>query len=204
MENKIYYVVNGKEITENDVMNLIQQLGQDGFRFSSEDGKKQLAMELLNQELFLLDAKENKLDENEDFVKELEFAKEQLLKQYAMKKILDSASISEEEVKNFYEENKANFKDVYSFKAHHILVAEEEKANEIKSIIDKGEDFSELAKGDSTCPSSQRGGDLGQFQSGQMVPEFEAKLMELEEGQVSEPVKTQFGYHVIRLDQRKL
>ncbi|MCT1795575.1 peptidylprolyl isomerase [Helcococcus kunzii] len=204
MEDKIYYVVNGKEITEKDVNEFIKQLGQDGMRFNSEVGKKQLAQELLNQELLLLSAKEDKLDETEEFNKELEFVKEQILKQLAMKKLISEVKVSDEEVKDFYENNKEQFKEVYSFKAHHILTDDEEKAKELKSKIDAGENFEDLAKDNSTCPSSQRGGDLGEFQSGQMVPEFENALMEMENGEISNPVKSQFGYHIIRLDDKKL
>lgn len=204
MENKVYYVVNGKEINEKEVNEFMQQLGQDGMRFNSEEGKKQLAQELLNQELFLLDAKENKLDETEEFKKELEFVKEQILKQFAMRNTMSGATVSDEDVKEFYEGNKDQFKDVYSFSAHHILVDEEEKAKEIKSKIDSGETFEDLAKNQSSCPSSQRGGDLGEFQSGQMVPEFENALIEMENGDISEPVKSQFGYHIIRLDKKEL
>ncbi|MGY3755379.1 peptidylprolyl isomerase [Helcococcus kunzii] len=204
MEDKIYYVVNGKEITEKDVNEFIKQLGQDGMRFNSEVGKKQLAQELLNQELLLLSAKEDKLDETKEFNKELEFVKEQILKQLAMKKLISEVKVSDEEVKDFYENNKEQFKEVYSFKAHHILTDDEEKAKELKSKIDAGENFEDLAKDNSTCPSSQRGGDLGEFQSGQMVPEFENALMEMENGEISNPVKSQFGYHIIRLDDKKL
>lgn len=204
MDNKIYYVVNGKEINEQEVNEFMQQLGQDGLRFNSEMGKKQLAQELLNQELLLLSAKEDKLEETDEFKKELEFVKEQILKQLAMKKLLENVKVSDEKVKEYYENNKEQFKDVYTYKAHHILTSDEEKAKELKSKIDAGENFEDLAKNNSSCPSSQRGGDLGEFQTGQMVPEFENALVEMENGEISNPVKSQFGYHIIRLDDKKL
>lgn len=204
MENKIYYTVNGKDITEKDVNDFILRLGQDGIRFNSEEGKKQVAEELLNQEMLLLDAKEKKLDQEKEYIEQIELAKDQLLKQIAMQKLLNDVEISDEEVKKFYDDNSDQFKDVYKFKAFHILVDEEEKAKELKERIDNGEDFEELAKSDSKCPSSQKGGDLGEFQSGQMVPEFENALIEMEIGDISEPVKTQFGYHLIRLDNKEI
>lgn len=204
MKNKVYYVVNGKEITEDQVNEFIRNLGEDGLRFNNEEGRKNLANELLNQELFLLDAKENNLDENEDFKNEIEFAKEQILKQFAVKTLLDSAIVTDEDVKQFYEKNSDQFKDVYKFKAYHILVDNEEKAREIKEKINSGLNFEEAAKGNSLCPSAQRGGDLGEFQSGQMVPVFEQALIEMNIGDISSPVKSDFGYHIIRLDEKEI
>ena len=204
MENKVYYRVNGKEITEQDVEMFLNQLGQDGMRFNSEEGRKQLAGELLNQELLLMDAKENNLEDDEDYKKEVEFAKEQILKQFAMKKVLDQAEVTDEEAKKFYEDNPSHFTDVYQFHASHILTEDEDKAKEIKKLLDEGKEFEELAKEHSTCPSKERGGDLGHFQSGQMVPEFEAALIDMKEGEVSEPVETQFGYHIIKLGHKDL
>lgn len=204
MSNKVYYKVNGREITEQDVTKFIANLGQDGFRFNSPEGKKQVAEELLNQELLLLDALDNGLDKEEDYKTEVEFVKDQILKQFAMKKILSSAEVTDEEAKEFYEKNPSHFSEVYEFHAYHILVKDEKEAKKIKEKIDNGADFEELAKEDSTCPSKEKGGDLGHFQSGQMVPEFEKALLKLKDGEVSEPVKTQFGYHIIRLDHKHL
>lgn len=87
--------------------------------------------------------------------------------------------------------------------ASHILVSTEDKALDLKQQIADGADFAELAKQHSSCPSGQSGGSLGQFQQGQMVPEFDAVIFsDLPLGEVSEPVKTQFGYHLIEVQQR--
>lgn len=87
--------------------------------------------------------------------------------------------------------------------ASHILVSTEDKALDLKQQIADGADFAELAKQHSSCPSGQSGGSLGQFQQGQMVPEFDAVIFSnLPLGEVSEPVKTQFGYHLIEVQQR--
>lgn len=204
MEKKVYYKINGKEITSNEVNDFIKQLGQEGARFNSEEGREQLASELLNQELLLLDAKENGLDKSDEYLKEVEFAKEQILKQFAMKSVLNSVEISDDEAKEFYESNPDYFKEVYNFKASHILVESEEEAAKVKERIESGELFEDLAKEVSTCPSNERGGDLGHFQSGQMVPEFENALLTLKDGEVSGPVKTQFGYHIIKADHKHL
>lgn len=83
-------------------------------------------------------------------------------------------------------------------RASHILVEKQSQALKVLEELKAGGDFRELARKYSTCPSGKRGGDLGQFGRGQMVREFEQAAFALKPGEVSEPVKTQFGYHVIK------
>jgi len=87
--------------------------------------------------------------------------------------------------------------------AAHILVGKEDQAKDLLSKINGGESFSELAKKNSDCPSGKRGGDLGWFQRGQMVKEFETAAFEGQKGQVVGPVKTQFGYHLVKIIDKK-
>ena len=82
-------------------------------------------------------------------------------------------------------------------RASHILVNDEETAKKLKQEIENGAEFAEIAKQHSICPSKENGGDLGEFGKGVMVKEFEDAAFSLEVGQVSDPVKTQFGYHLI-------
>lgn len=87
--------------------------------------------------------------------------------------------------------------------ASHILVDTEAQANDLKARCAAGEDFADLAKEHSGCPSGKQGGSLGQFAQGQMVPEFDAVIFsDLPLGEVSDPVQTQFGYHLIKVEQR--
>lgn len=88
---------------------------------------------------------------------------------------------------------------VNQVRAAHILVLDEKKANELKTKIDQGADFAELAKKWSHCPSKKKGGDLGWFKKGQMVPEFEKAAFAAKEGDVVGPVKTEFGWHIIKV-----
>lgn len=83
-------------------------------------------------------------------------------------------------------------------RASHILVKQDYEAQDILKKLDEGKSFEELAKSFSMCPSSEQGGDLGAFSRGQMVHEFENAAFELEVGEISAPVKTQFGYHLIK------
>lgn len=87
-------------------------------------------------------------------------------------------------------------------RARHILVDSEDKANELLTQIESGDDFAQLAKEHSSCPSGKRGGDLGEFGPGQMVPEFDRVVFSEEVGKVHGPVQTQFGYHLIEVTKR--
>lgn len=88
-------------------------------------------------------------------------------------------------------------------KASHILVHTEDEAKTIKTMLDEGEDFALLARQYSTCPSKAVGGDLGYFKRGQMVKEFENAAFSLPVGQISDPVQTQFGWHLIKVTDRR-
>ena len=87
-------------------------------------------------------------------------------------------------------------------KARHILVSTKEACEDLKTRIENGEDFAAVAKANSTCPSGQRGGDLGEFGPGQMVEEFDTVVFSAEIGKVVGPVQTQFGYHLIEVTER--
>jgi peptidyl-prolyl cis-trans isomerase C len=86
----------------------------------------------------------------------------------------------------------------------HILVSKLDEADHIMGELKKGKDFSELARKFSSCPSSKNGGDLGLFSQGQMVKEFEEAAFALEVGQISKPVRTQFGFHIIKVLEKRL
>jgi foldase protein PrsA len=108
--------------------------------------------------------------------------------------------VTDEKLKAYYEENKATFTDV---KARHILVEEEATAKEVKQKLSEGTDFAKLAEEYSQDPgSAANGGDLGQIQPGQMVPEFEEAAFSLKKGEVSEPVQSQYGFHIIEVTER--
>ena len=203
-EKKVLAVVEGREITQEDLELVIQSLNpQQANQFQSDEGKERLLQELVNQELIYLDAVEKGLESNLDYQRSLKKMKENFLKQYAMNAMFQQAEVSDEEIQAFYEENPDQFQQPEQTKASHILVDEEEEAKKIKDELDNGASFEEKAKEASGCPSSQKGGDLGYFSKGKMVPEFEAVATELNPGEISEPVKTQFGYHIIKVEDRK-
>ncbi|MGN1032828.1 MAG: peptidylprolyl isomerase [Intestinibacter sp.] len=202
MEKKILAKVGDKEISNLDIDSAIQ--GIDPYQaqqFQTEEGRKYVLEDLINQELFYMYAKDNKIDEEEDFRKEMAEIEKNILKQYVINQILNSVQITEEEKHEFYEANKVSFSNSESVNAKHILVDTEEEANEILTKIKAGDvTFEDAAKAHSTCPSKERGGDLGNFGRGQMVPEFEEAAFDMNVGDISDPVKTQFGYHLIKLE----
>ncbi len=116
---------------------------------------------------------------------------------------ITAATVTEEAVKAAYDAQFAEFEGEDEFNASHILVETEDEAKEIKTQLDDGADFAELAKEKSTGPSGPNGGALGWFGKGQMVPEFENAVVALEKGQVSDPVQTQFGWHVLTLNDKR-
>ena len=204
MEKKILAKVGQKEITNLDVQGAIQ--GLDPFQaqqFQTEEGQKYVLDDLINQELLYMYAKDNKIDQDEEFRNEMKRVEENVLKQYVINKILTSVKLTEEEKKAFFEAQKQSFSKPETASAKHILVDSEEKANDILGKINAGEvSFEDAAKEHSTCPSKDAGGDLGTFGRGQMVTEFETAVFNMNNGEVSGPVKTQFGYHLIKLENK--
>ncbi len=121
----------------------------------------------------------------------------------AMRRLSETA-VTEDSLQAAYDELYAAAEPGREFRAAHILVETEERAGELRREIEGGADFSAMAREHSTGPSGPNGGDLGWFGIGMMVPEFEAAVMELEPGQVSQPVQTQFGWHLVRLEETRL
>ncbi|AIF42698.1 peptidylprolyl isomerase [Virgibacillus sp. SK37] len=113
------------------------------------------------------------------------------------KALADGVDISEKEMKEKYDRMKTELK------AQHILVEDEETAKEVKKKLDNGGDFAKLAKEYSTDGSAENGGDLGWFSTGQMVPKFEDAVYSMEKGEISDPVKTEHGYHIIKLNDKR-
>jgi peptidyl-prolyl cis-trans isomerase C len=203
MDKKVLATVNGREITEADLNVALTRLPRDRKQyFMSEEGKKQMLQQLITWELMYDFALENNLDKKEEYQTQLEEAKKGILSQMVINDVLSKVSVDEKEIEEYYNANKDKFSEGEQVSARHILVDSEEKANEIVDAINKGLSFGEAAKTYSTCPSKDQGGSLGHFGRGMMVPEFEDAAFALEQGVLSKPVKTQFGYHVIIVDHK--
>jgi len=199
MENKVLAIVDGREVKESDYNSLMQNLGKNASFFQGDDGRKKLVDELIMHELIYSDALENDIEKDEEFINVFYNMKKSLLQQYGLSKLMSNITITDEEIAEYYEKNKSTYKTQEMVRASHILVDSEEKANEILEDITDGLKFEDAAAKYSSCPSKTSGGDLGQFSKGQMVPEFEKAAFSMRKGEISNPVKTQFGYHIIKL-----
>ncbi len=196
--------VNGQPITTEDVDQFLAALGARGQGYNNPQGRAMVLEQLIHQKLFLCEAMRNLYEAEPAFKAQLKKMKESLLTNYAMEKALSNIRVTEEEIKTFYEQNPEQFNAGETVSASHILVDSEEKASEILAEIRAGKiSFADAAKTHSSCPSSTEGGSLGEFGHGQMVPEFDAACFSMEVGEISEPIKTQFGYHLILLNDKK-
>jgi len=204
MKENVLAKVGNREILKEEMEMMIKSLGPErAAQFNNDKGREYVLNELINQELFYLYAMESGMDGEEAFKAQLETVRVNVLKQYAVNKTIASIVVEENEAEDFYEKNKANFQNPESVHTKHILVDEEAKAKEIKLEIEGGLSFEEAAKKYSKCPSKENGGDLGMFGRGKMVPEFEDAAFAMEVGDISGPVKTQFGYHLIKVEEKQ-
>ncbi len=242
--NKILAIVNGENICQKDVDQILTRLGNQFPEEQKTAATKQILDGLITQKLLVQFIKDKKLEPSKaDIDAELNKVREDIksnpgLAGQTLEQVLEShgssiddlkkditisqalekylsKDVDDQKIKAYYEQNKDAYDDA-EVKACHILVdtrkmkteAElaqaKEKINKAKAEVDAGKDFAEVAKNYSDCPSKEKGGDLGFFKrKGQMVEPFAAAAFALKVGQVSEPVKTQFGYHIIKVTEIK-
>lgn len=204
MSEKILAVAAGHEITEKELNDLIKNYPpEQQIYMSSPQAKQQVLEQIIAFHLFHKMAVEEKITESKEYEEMIEKMKVELASHMAATSIIEGVRVEEAEEKAFYEENPDLFEAQAQVSAKHILVENEDSANVIAKEIADGLDFEEAAKKYSTCPSKEKGGDLGYFSKGQMVPEFEKAAFEGEIGKVIGPVQTQFGYHLIRVEDKK-
>jgi peptidyl-prolyl cis-trans isomerase C len=201
MLQNILAKVNGMEITQQDVEAFLERLEpQMAEQYKSPQGQKQILNEIINQRLFLYDAIDRQLDQTEIYKKEMEKARDFILTQMNMNSFLAEREVSEEEIKAHYEENPARFDTPQMAITSHILVDNKALCQDLRQkITEKEISFEDAARKYSQCPSSQNGGNLGKYAKGQMVPEYDNAAFELDIDQISQPVQTQFGFHLIKM-----
>lgn len=205
MENKnVLAKINGVEITDEIVDRTIEQFPEDKKAyFSSDMGRRQLIDQLINVELVNAYGAEIGIQEDEMYRSQMEQAEKDIRFGVTMGKIMNDVKVEEGEAKARYDQDPSAFGTGETLRASHILVDSEEKAKEIKAKLDGGElSFEDAAKEYSSCPSKENGGDLGAFGKGMMVPEFEEAAWKAPLNEVTEPVKTQFGYHLIKATEK--
>lgn len=164
------------------------------------EGRKEMLDSMIVRELVMQDALKQGLDKSPEVAAKMEDMKKRVVVEaYLKKKVEETVNISDADLQKFYDQNKEKFKTGEQVKASHILVKSEKEAQDVLAQLKGGAKFDDLAKKFSTDPAGQKGGDLGWFGKGSMIPEFEKVAFAMKEGDVSGVVKTKFGYHIIKL-----
>ncbi|ATQ70370.1 MULTISPECIES: peptidylprolyl isomerase [Methylosinus] len=199
---KVLAKVNGVEISDDDVKTALDDLGSGLPRQLEGKARENYVLDfLIDEQLVVQKAQRDKLGESPDFAKKLAYLRDKALMESLLGKIAKDA-VTEDAIKKTYDEAAKNQKPETEVHAHHILVPTEDEAKAALKRVKGGEDFGKVADEVSKDPGA-RGGDLGWFTKDRMVPEFAEAAYKLEPGQISDPVKTQFGWHVIKLDEKR-
>lgn len=203
-EDKVVATINGKPITEGDLAVAESEIGGDMGTMPAAQKRTSLLEFLIDNQLFAEAAEKEKLDQSANFETRLNYLKRRALREVYFENVI-KASVSDADARKVYDEQVKLLKPEEEVSARHILVETEAQAKALKEQLDKGADFATLAKENSKDPGSKDdGGNLGYFGHGQMVPQFEDVVFKLKKGEVSEPIKTQFGWHLIKLEDRRM
>jgi len=200
--NPVLAKVNGAEIRASDLALAEEELGPSLAQMDPATKKENVLSFLIDMKIVSKEAEDKKIAERDDFKTRLAFARNRLL----MDNLLASegkAATTDENMKKVYEDAAKQISGEQEVHARHILVETEDQAKKIEDELKKGADFAELAKKESKDPGASDGGDLGFFTKDQMVPEFSAVAFTLEPGKISDPVKTQFGWHIIKVEEKR-
>ena len=207
VDTKVYATVNGDSITSNDIAVILRD-PRINFESIPKDQQSQIMNSLIEQKLLSQSAMKSNIPNTKEYKVELEKLKQNLAFQIWMRDLSKTVKVKDADLKKYYNDNKAKYKSPLELKASHILVATQKEALDIIKSLEKSKnikvDFTALAKEKSTGPSGVNGGELGWFTKEKMVPEFSDAATKLTKGGFTkEPVKTQFGYHIIYLDDKK-
>ena len=200
-EDAVVAKVNGVDIKQSDLDFAASEVGPRLGNYGPEDRRRVLLQYVIENELMAAAGDSDKLDEGDAFQLRLKYHQRQALRDaYFDEKIRNS--VSEEEAKKVYDERLKQVKPEQEIHARHVLVATEAEAKEIAERLSKGEDFAVVAKEKSKDVNAE-GGDLGFFGRGQMVKPFEDAAFALEVGKISAPVQTPFGWHIIKIEEKR-
>ena len=195
--------VNGEEITKGDLDQTLRDLEQQFARVPAAQRRGAALAAVVDIKLLSQQATKEGIDQEEEFKSRMAFLKQRVLHQSYIDKTV-AALVTDTAVRARYDAEIANTPPENEVHARHILVKTNDEAIEIIKQLDGGADFVALAKEKSTGPSGSSGGDLGYFGPGQMVPAFEAAAFSMDVGKHSaEPVPTQFGFHVLKLEDKR-
>lgn len=195
--------VGGETITEGDLAFAAEDMAQDLAQMPPEERRAFLVRILIDMKVMSKAARDAGMDQTEIFAQRKEYLEERALRRAYFAEAI-AASVTEEAVRAEYDAFVEEFQPVDEVRASHILVETEQEANDLKAQIDGGADFATLAREHSIDPGAANGGDLGFFRKGMMVQPFEEAAFALAEaGDVSAPVQSQFGWHIIKLAEKR-
>ena len=202
VQAKVLAKVNGVEITEEDLKIAMDDLGAGIPRQLEGKARESYVLDfLVDEQLVVQKAQADKLAETPEFSKKLAYLRDKALMEILLGNVAKSAA-TEAAIKQTYEEAAKNQKPDTEYHAHHILVATEDDAKKALTRVKGGEDFGKVADEVSKDPGS-KGGDLGWFTRDRMVPEFGDAVAKMKPGQISDPIKSQFGWHIVKLDESR-
>jgi peptidyl-prolyl cis-trans isomerase C len=201
-EDKVLAKVNGSEIRQSDVAMAEEELGPSLAQMDPATKDENVLSFLIDMKVVSKAAEDEKVADGDDFKKRLAFARNRLLMD-SLLATKGKAATTDDAMKKVYDDAAKQISGEQEVHARHILVESEDEAKAIKAELDKGADFAELAKKKSKDPGASDGGDLGFFTKEQMVPEFSEVAFKLNPGQISDPVKSQFGWHIIKLEEKR-
>src|ERR1700716_3779413 len=200
--NPVLAKVNGAEIRASDVALAEEELGPSLAQMDPAAKKENVLSFLIDMKIVSSEAEDKKIADRDDFKTRLAFARNRLLMDNLLA-VEGKAATTDENMKKVYEEAAKQISGEQEVHARHILVETEDQAKKIEAELKKGADFAELAKKESKDPGASDGGDLGFFTKDQMVPEFSTVAFALEPGKISDPVKSQFGWHIIKVEEKR-
>lgn len=195
--------VGDAKITEADLALAAEELTAELQSVPANQRRAFLLTVMIDMKLMAGAARADGLDESDEFARRLAYLEDQALRRAFFNQIVETR-VTDEAVEAAYDELVADFTPEPEVRARHILVDTEERANEIRAEIEGGRDFADAASEYGTDGTRATGGDLGYFSTGMMVPEFEQAAFALEVGELSQPVQSQFGWHLIQLEDRRL
>lgn len=205
MSDKVLAIVDGEEIKESDRMRIIERYPKEKriYYEATDQGKDQLLDQMIAFKLMSRYAKSLGIDKREEFLARIKELQEQILTQIAMTELFSEITVTDEEISASYEANKNAFEEKESISVKHILLENEEELLALRSEIEKGAiTFEDAASKNSICPSKEREGSLGIVHRGMMVGEFENAAFALPINEISSAIKTQYGYHLIKVEEK--
>ena len=197
-------IVNGQVITVEEVDRRMAHLNPM-VRSSFGNDPNRVLEQMIMETVLLQEARRRGLNRDTEVVHLMQDARRQILFGRLLEVLRDEgpSTVTDAQVREYYEKNPERFIQPEEYRASHILVSDEETAKKALARIKSGEPFAKVAQELSTDPSKTRGGDIGFFSAGQVIPEFEQATRKLKPGDVSDVVKTPLGYHVIFLTERR-